>query len=191
MWDGYEQTMSNNFTTNDNMNYVNQTIEDNVVKAKEVFQDSITTVTNVITKNGYKNILMAILSLFLAAYVNHAQPKLPKYVIDIIQSPFSRLVLITYILYSANDNPELSLMIAFVFLVLMHIINRYNIVSTINTAKNKVIPITNYVSSEIKPLTNTIKSSVNSNAKNINPMLNRVKSTIFGQVQKLIDKFTL
>lgn len=71
--------------------------------------------------------VLPVVSLFLGLYVALARPKLPKYIERLFENPVFRLVVISYILYRGNNDPQLSLMIAAAFLITMHMINRQKI----------------------------------------------------------------
>ena len=71
--------------------------------------------------------VLAVLSLFLAVYVAVVRPVLPQFVQRLFENPVFRLVLISYILYRGNKDPQLSLMIAAAFLITMHMINKQKV----------------------------------------------------------------
>ncbi len=71
--------------------------------------------------------VLPVVSLFLGLYVALARPKLPKYIERLFENPVFRLVVISYILYRGNNDPQLSLMIAAAFLITMHMINKQKI----------------------------------------------------------------
>ena len=64
------------------------------------------------------------LSLFLGMYVALARPKLPTFIAKLFENPLFRIVVISYIVYRGNKDPQLSIMIATAFLVTMHMINK-------------------------------------------------------------------
>ena len=76
------------------------------------------------------------LLLFLASYVSLARPKLPDYITKLFENPVFRLVMLSYILYNGNKDPELSLMIAAVFLITMHMINKQRVENMKDTYLN-------------------------------------------------------
>ena len=64
------------------------------------------------------------LSLFLGMYAALARPKLPTFIAKLFENPFFRIVVISYIVYRGNKDPQLSIMIATAFLVTIHMINK-------------------------------------------------------------------
>jgi hypothetical protein len=86
-----------------------------------------------IHKNQYT---LPILSLFLAVYVALARPKLPNFVTKLFENPVFRFIMIAYIMYRGNRDPQLSLMIAAAFLITMHMINKQRVDKMTNTNKN-------------------------------------------------------
>jgi hypothetical protein len=68
--------------------------------------------------------VLPMLSLFLAMYAALARPTLPTFVGKLFENPVFRLVMIAYIIYRGNKDPQLSLMIAAAFLITMHMINK-------------------------------------------------------------------
>lgn len=70
---------------------------------------------------------LPVLSLFLGVYVALARPKLPNFIVKLFENPVFRLVMIAYIIYRGNQDPQLSLMIAAAFLITMHMINKQKI----------------------------------------------------------------
>jgi hypothetical protein len=71
--------------------------------------------------------VLPVLSLFLGMYAALARPKLPSFVAKLFENPVFRLVVISYIIYRGNKDPQLSLMIAAAFLITMHMINKQKI----------------------------------------------------------------
>ncbi len=71
--------------------------------------------------------VLPVLSLFLGLYVALARPTLPKYIERLFENPVFRLVVISYILYRGNNEPQLSLMIAAAFLITMHMVNKQKV----------------------------------------------------------------
>jgi hypothetical protein len=71
--------------------------------------------------------VLPVLSLCLAIYVALARPKLPDYIAKLFDNPVFRLLMISYILYRGNKDPQLSLMIATTFLITMHMINKQRV----------------------------------------------------------------
>ena len=81
--------------------------------------------------------VLAVLSLFLAVYVAVVRPVLPQFVQRLFENPVFRLVLISYILYRGNKDPQLSLMIAAAFLITMHMINKQKVEQFNSRINNK------------------------------------------------------
>jgi hypothetical protein len=72
-------------------------------------------------KNNY---ILPVISLVLGMYAALARPKLPKFVEKLFENPISRLLMISYIIYRGNQDPQLSIMIAAAFLITIHMINK-------------------------------------------------------------------
>ena len=68
--------------------------------------------------------VLPVLSLFLGMYAALARPKLPKFVEKLFENPVFRLVMISYIIYRGNQDPQLAVMIATAFLITIHMINK-------------------------------------------------------------------
>ena len=68
--------------------------------------------------------VLPVISLILGVYAALARPKLPKFMAKLFENPVFRLVVISYIIYRGNKDPQVSLMIALAFLVTMHMINK-------------------------------------------------------------------
>jgi hypothetical protein len=71
--------------------------------------------------------VLPVLSLCLGMYAALARPKLPNFIAKLFENPVFRLVVISYIIYRGNKDPQLSLMIAAAFLITMHIINKQQV----------------------------------------------------------------
>jgi len=71
--------------------------------------------------------VLPVLSLFLGMYAALARPKLPNFIAKLFENPVFRLVVIAYIIYRGNKDPQLSLMIAAAFLITMHMINKKSV----------------------------------------------------------------
>ena len=71
--------------------------------------------------------VLPVLSLFLGMYAALARPKLPNFIAKLFENPVFRLVMISYIIYRGNKDPQLSLMIAAAFLITMHMINKQQV----------------------------------------------------------------
>ena len=79
--------------------------------------------------------VLPVVSLFLGMYVALARPKLPSFIAKLFENPVFRLVVIAYIIYRGNKDPQLSLMIAAAFLITMHMINKQQIESLLPAGK--------------------------------------------------------
>jgi hypothetical protein len=64
---------------------------------------------------------------FLGMYGALARPKIPTYIEKLFQNTIFRLVVISYVIYRGNSDPQLSLTIVAVFLLIMHSINKKSI----------------------------------------------------------------
>jgi hypothetical protein len=73
--------------------------------------------------------VLPVLSLCLGMYAALARPKLPSFIAKLFENPVFRLVVIAYIIYRGNKDPQLSLMIAAAFLITMHMINKQQVES--------------------------------------------------------------
>lgn len=71
--------------------------------------------------------VLPILSLFLGLYVALARPRLPNVVAKLFENPVFRLLMISYIIYRGNKDPQLALMIATAFLITIHMINKQKV----------------------------------------------------------------
>jgi hypothetical protein len=81
--------------------------------------------------------VLPVLSLILGVYAALARPKLPKFLEKLFENPIFRLVMISYIIYRGNKDPQLSIMIAAAFLVTMHMINKQKLNNLICGGKKK------------------------------------------------------
>jgi hypothetical protein len=68
--------------------------------------------------------VLPVIALFLILYVTSARPKLPKFIEDLFENPIFRLVVIAYIVYRANNDLQSAILIAALFLIIMHLINK-------------------------------------------------------------------
>jgi len=72
-------------------------------------------------------LVLPVLSLILGMYAALARPKLPKFIQKLFENPIFRLVMISYIIYRGNNDPQLSIMIAAAFLITIHMINKQKV----------------------------------------------------------------
>ncbi len=68
--------------------------------------------------------VLPVISLVLGLYAALARPKLPKFIEKLFENPIFRLLMISYIIYRGNQDPQLSIMIAAAFLITIHMINK-------------------------------------------------------------------
>jgi hypothetical protein len=68
--------------------------------------------------------VLPVIALFLILYVTSVRPKLPKFIEDLFENPVFRLVVIAYIVYRANSDMQSAILIAALFLIVMHLINK-------------------------------------------------------------------
>ena len=79
--------------------------------------------------------VLPVISLILGLYAALARPKLPKFIEKLFENPVFRLLMISYIIYRGNQDPQLSVMIAAAFLITMHMINKKQIKDLVNIEK--------------------------------------------------------
>lgn len=72
-------------------------------------------------------LVLPVLSLILGVYAALARPKLPKFIERLFENPVFRFLMISYIIYRGNNDPQLSIMIAAAFLITMHMINKQKV----------------------------------------------------------------
>jgi hypothetical protein len=89
-------------------------------------------ISDLIHDNKY---ITPILVLFTIVYADLARPQLPKYMEELFENMFFRLVVISFILYKANNDIQTSVLITFCFLFIMHLINNQKIHRCINSNK--------------------------------------------------------
>ena len=84
--------------------------------------------------------VLPVLSLFLGMYAALARPTLPKFIEKLFENPVFRLVMISYIIYRGNQNPQLAVMIAAAFLITIHMINKNKINKLVKSSKSPKSP---------------------------------------------------
>jgi hypothetical protein len=84
--------------------------------------------------------ILPIMTLILGLYAALARPKLPKFVEKLFNNPVFRLIVISYIIYRGNKDPQLSIMIAAAFLITMHMINKKKVNNLICKIENMAAP---------------------------------------------------
>jgi len=73
----------------------------------------------------FKNNRMAVIvTFFLVFYGGSASPKLPTFIVDLFNNSVFRVFVLSLIVYKANKNPVLSLMIAIGFTLIMDAVNK-------------------------------------------------------------------
>lgn len=112
--------------------------------------------------------VLPVLALILILYVSHVRPTLPNFVLELFHNNIFRLVVCTYIVYRANHDPQSAVLIAAVFLIIMHMVNKQfidkftnNDIPNVSGCKtlNKTLGVNN---------NNVIKACDNLNSKIIN-----------------------
>jgi hypothetical protein len=68
--------------------------------------------------------ILPIVIAIIAMYSVLARPKIPTYIVKLFENTIFRLVVIAYVIYRGNTDPALSLIIAAIFLLIMHEINK-------------------------------------------------------------------
>jgi hypothetical protein len=122
--------------------------------------------------------VLPVLSLILGVYAALARPKLPKFLEKLFENPIFRLVMISYIIYRGNKDPQLSIMIAAAFLVTMHMINKQKLNNLICGGKKKSRSI-----SKLKKW----KSRSNSKLKKKSRSISKQIDSVVGEGKKKID----
>ena len=92
------------------------------------FYDKITSFNTHDLSNLQSNqVLHMIIYIFLVSYVVSIQPKLPNFIEGLFKHTLFRLICISYILWRANDNIQLSILLTFSFLIIVHYTNKNHI----------------------------------------------------------------
>ena len=92
------------------------------------FYDKITSFNTSDLSNLRSNqVLHMIIYMFLVSYVVSIQPKLPNFIEGLFKHTLFRLICISYILWRANDNIQLSILLTFSFLIIVHYTNKNEI----------------------------------------------------------------
>lgn len=68
--------------------------------------------------------MSVILVFFLIFYGSTASPKLPDFIVKLFNNSIFRIFVLSLIVYKGNNNPSLSLLIAFSFVIIMDCINK-------------------------------------------------------------------
>ena len=71
--------------------------------------------------------VVTVLILFLTSYVALARPRIPHYMENLFHNGMFRFVVLAYILYCSNKDVQSSILLAFGFLYIMHIVNKQKI----------------------------------------------------------------
>ena len=92
------------------------------------FYDKITSFNIRDLSNLHSNqVLHMIIYMFLVSYVVSIQPKLPNFIEGLFKNTLFRLICISYILWRANDNIQLSILLTFSFLIIVHYTNKNDV----------------------------------------------------------------
>ena len=65
--------------------------------------------------------------LILVIYVTVARPKLPRYMEKLAENTIFRIVVLTYILYLSSHDAVSSILVAFLFLIVIHYVNKQKV----------------------------------------------------------------
>jgi hypothetical protein len=93
------------------------------------FNDAVNSQIGWIHDNNY---IAPILVLILCLYVTLVRPELPKYIEKLFENFFFRLIVLSFIVYKANNDIQTSILLTFSFLFIMHTINSQRIDKCIN-----------------------------------------------------------
>ena len=101
------------------------------------FYDKITSFNIRDLSNLHSNqVLHMIIYMFLVSYVVSIQPKLPNFIEGLFKNTLFRLICISYILWRANDNIQLSILLTFSFLIIVHYTNKNYVSEMMKNTKN-------------------------------------------------------
>jgi hypothetical protein len=78
---------------------------------------------SVVLVSGTNKYIYYGLFLLSSAYLL-TNPQIPDHIITLFENPVFRFGLMMFIFYNGNDNYELSLMVTFLFLLIIHNINK-------------------------------------------------------------------
>jgi hypothetical protein len=76
------------------------------------------------------------LVLILVLYGSLARPKLPKTVHKVFENPIFQIVLFSLIVYRGNHNPQLAVVVATVFMVIMNLITEQKMKQSVEQVEN-------------------------------------------------------
>ncbi len=99
--------------------------------------------------------VLPVLSLILGLYAALARPKLPKFIEKLFENPIFRLVMISYIIYRGNNDPQLAVMIAATFLITIHMINKRK-VNEITSKEYKKLELENFTNANLPKCTSNL-----------------------------------
>jgi uncharacterized membrane protein YdjX (TVP38/TMEM64 family) len=68
-------------------------------------------------------IFATVITIILAVYAALASPRLPNFIKTLFDNSIFKIIIITFIGYRANKNPQLSLMVAIAFVVTLNVIS--------------------------------------------------------------------
>ena len=77
-----------------------------------------------------------IVTFFLVFYGGAAGPKLPKFLIELFESPIFRIFILSLIVYKGNSNPMLAIMVAVGFTLTMDMINKQKLFEKFTSMEN-------------------------------------------------------
>ena len=128
--------------------------------------------------------VLPVLSLILGVYAALARPKLPKFLEKLFENPIFRLVMISYIIYRGNKDPQLSIMIAAAFLVTMHMINKQKLNNLICGGKKKSRSISKLKKWKSRSISKLKKKSRSNSKQKIDSVISEGKKKIDSVISK-------
>ena len=86
--------------------------------------DKIDSILSKIFKSERLSVLM---TMFLVFYGGYASPELPEPVLNLFENPVFRIFILSLILYKGNSDPQLSILVAIVYIVILDSCNKKKI----------------------------------------------------------------
>jgi len=80
-------------------------------------------------------IISIYISLFTVSYITLARPKLPSFIIKLLENFIVRIILISYILYTSTYNLQVSVIVTICFLLLLQMSNKQKINEMFESSK--------------------------------------------------------
>jgi hypothetical protein len=111
--------------------------------------------------------VLPVLALILILYVSHVRPTLPNFVVELFQNNIFRFVVFTYIVYRANHDPQSAVLIAALFLIIMHMVNKQYIDKFANIPSKSVSGCKEIVSNLPATVTKTTKDDLTNRCNKI------------------------